>query len=137
MRHLLLLLSVLLLSVSWVAAQSDQGDRSQTGSSSAGQEKSANTGNQMTVQGCLSGSEGNYTLTDKSGNTYQLTGDTAKLSEHVGHEIKVSGTATTATTSSGGSSGAMGQSSGSSQKAIEVSSVKHMTKTCQSAGTSH
>jgi Protein of unknown function (DUF5818) len=124
MRHLLLLLSVLLLSVSWVAAQSD---RSQTGSSSAGQEKSANTGSQMTVQGCLSGSEGNYTLTDKSGNTYQLTGDTAKLSEHVGHEIKVSGTATTATTSSGGSSGAMGQSSGSSQKAIEVSSVKHMT----------
>lgn len=137
MRHLLLLLSVLLLSVSWVAAQTDQSDRSQTGSSSASREKSANTGSQMTVQGCLSGSEGNYTLTDKSGNTYQLTGDTAKLSEHVGHEIKVSGTATTATTSSGGSSGAMGQSSGSSQKAIEVSSVKHMTKTCQSAGTSH
>jgi hypothetical protein len=137
MRHLLLLLSVLLLSVSWVAAQSDQSDRSQTGSSSAVQEKSANTGSQMTVQGCLSGSEGNYTLTGKSGNTYQLTGDTAKLSEHVGHAIKVSGTATTATTSSGGSSGAMGQSSGSSQKAIEVSSVKHMTKTCQSAGTSH
>ena len=137
MRHLLLLLLVLLLSVSWVAAQTDQSDRSQTGSSSASREKSANTGSQMTVQGCLSGSEGNYTLTDKSGNTYQLTGDTAKLSEHVGHEIKVSGTATTATTSSGGSSGAMGQSSCSSQKAIEVSSVKHMTKTCQSAGTSH
>jgi hypothetical protein len=136
MRHLLLLLSVLLLSVSWVAAQTDQSDRSQTGSSSASQEKSASTGSQMTVQGCLSGSEGNYTLTDKSGNTYQLTGDTAKLSEDVGHEIKVSGTATTATTS-GGISGAMGQSGGSSQKAIEVSSVKHMTKTCQSAGTSH
>ena len=28
-------------------------------------------------------------LTDKNGTTYQLSGDTAKLSDHVGHEIKV------------------------------------------------
>lgn len=137
MRHLLLLLSVLLLSISWAAAQSDQtgSSQGQTSSGQASQEKSGNTGSQTMVQGCLSGSDGNYTLTDKNGTTYQLTGDTAKLSEHVGHEIKVSGTATTGTTSSGGSSAGMGQSSGSSQRAIEVSSVKHMAKTCQSGGT--
>ena len=47
---------------------------------------------QMTVEGCLSGSNGNFTLSDKNGTSYQLTGDTAKLSEHLGHEVKVTGT---------------------------------------------
>jgi hypothetical protein len=136
MRHLFLLLSVLLLSMSWATAQSEQNDQTQTNSTPTSQEKSANTSGQMMVQGCLSGSDGNYTLTDKNGTSYQLTGDTAKLSEHVGHEVKVSGTATTAATSSGGSSSAMGQSNGSSQRAIEVSSVKHIAKTCQKAGAS-
>ena len=88
----------------------------------------------MTVEGCLSGSSGNYTLSDKNGNTYQLTGDTAKLSEHVGHEVKVMGTAGSAAPSGGGTaSGTTGQAAGNSQT-LEVSSVKHISKTCQSAG---
>ena len=73
-------------------------------------------------EGCLSGSDGNYTLTDKNGNSFQLTGDTAKLSEHVGHEVKVTGTASSASTSpSGGTaSGTMGQTSSSSQQRIVI-----------------
>jgi hypothetical protein len=82
----------------------------------------------------LSGSSGNYTLSDKSGNTYQLTGDAAKLSEHVGHEVKVTGTSSSASASGGGTStGTTGQASGNSQT-LEVSSVKHISKTCQSGG---
>ncbi|MGA8345635.1 MAG: hypothetical protein WB781_27135, partial [Candidatus Sulfotelmatobacter sp.] len=70
------------------------------------------------------------------GNTYQLTGDTAKLSEHVGHEVKITGTSSSgsASESGGGSAaGTTGQASGNS-KTLEVSSVKHISKTCQNGG---
>ncbi len=87
----------------------------------------------MTVEGCLSGSSGSYTLTDKQGNTYQLTGDTAKLSDHVGHEVKVMGTegdaGASASTGAGGSSSSMG---GGAAHSLQVTSVKHVSKTCQS-----
>jgi hypothetical protein len=88
------------------------------------------------IQGCLNGSDGNYTLTDQSGNSYRLTGDTAKLSEHIGHEVKVSGTKSSATAtgaSEGNANSSMGQTGGS-QQTIQVSSVKHVSKTCQNSG---
>src|SRR3984893_1517858 len=100
MRYLLLLL-LLLLGASWAAAQNypSQTSPSQTSTS---QTTPSDTGTETTVQGCLSGSAGNYTLTDKNGNSFQLTGDTAKLSEHVGHEVKVTGSASSASTSPSG-----------------------------------
>ena len=118
MRHLLLF-SVLLLGVSWAAAQTSP---SQGASGSTGQE---------TVKGCLSNSGGNYMLTDKNGKSFQLTGDTSKLSDHVGHEIKVTGTASSGSASS--DSGAMSQAS----PTLEISTVKHISKTCEGAGASH
>jgi hypothetical protein len=123
MRRGLLVLSVLLLASLWAAAQSsEQGSRT-------------SAGGQTTVEGCLSGSNGNYMLTDQNGTMYQLTGDTAKLSEHVGHEIKVSGTSSSASDSSTGT--ATG-ASGSAQQTIQVTSVKHIAKTCKSgSGMSH
>jgi hypothetical protein len=118
MRHLLLF-SVLLLGVSWAAAQTspNQGTGGSTG--------------QETVKGCLSNSGGNYMLTDKNGKTFQLTGDTSKLSDHVGHEIKVTGTAGSGSASS--DSGAMSQAS----PTLEISTFKHIAKTCEGASASH
>jgi len=114
MRHLLLF-SVLLLGVSWAVAQSES--QASKGGKTAGQE---------TVQGCLSNSGGTYTLTAKDGKTFQLTGDTTKLTEHVGHEVKVTGTLSSAAESS---TGAMGKTG--AEKTIEISSVKHVSKTCE------
>lgn len=140
MRYLLLL-SVLLLGMTWAAAQNypSQTSPSQT---SPSQTTPTGAGAETTVQGCLTGSDGNYMLTDKHGNSCQLTGDTAKLSEHVGHEIKVTGTTSSASASpSGGSESSKegeakeGEASGPSQQ-LEVSSVKHISKTCQSSGAS-
>ena len=129
MRQLLLAISVLLLGLTWAVGQDSA---SQSSASSSGQMGQSTAGGEMAVQGCLSGSSGNFTLTDKNGMSYQLTGDTAKLSEHVGHEVKVMGTAD----SGAGSSSASGGSS--SQKMLQVSSVKHISKTCKSAaGMSH
>jgi hypothetical protein len=130
MRQLLLLVSVLLLGLSWAVAQ-DTTSSSPSSSAGAGQTSRTGAGGQMTVEGCLSGSSGNFTLTDKNGTSYQLTGDTAKLSEHVGHEIKVTGT-------SGGSTGAESAAGAASGAAggptLQVTSVKHVSKTCKSAG---
>jgi hypothetical protein len=83
MRQLLLLLSVLLLGASWAAAQDTSG-QTNPNAGTPSQTSSTSEGGETTVQGCLSGSSGAYTLTDKNGNSYQLTGDSAKLSEHVG-----------------------------------------------------
>jgi hypothetical protein len=121
MMRYLLAVTVLLLGASWAAAQNYPS-----------QSKSANTTSQTTVVGCLSGSAGSYMLTDKKGNSFELTGDTAKLSEHVGHEIKVTGTESAASTSTTSNS-TMGQA----QKTIDVTSFKHVSKTCQSGSATH
>lgn len=57
---------------------------------------------QMTVEGCLGGSDGNFSLTNQNGRSYQLTGH-GKLSEHVGHEVTVTGTSGSAGTGASGS----------------------------------
>jgi hypothetical protein len=115
MRHILMF-AVLLLSLSWAVAQSYPSQGS--------------TGAQETVRGCLSNSGGTYTLTAKDGKTYQLTGDTAKLSDHVGHEMKVTGTETPASASSGST-----MAKTSSEPTIDVTSFKHISKTCEGGGT--
>ena len=118
MRHLLLF-SVLLLGVSWAAAQSES------------QAATGKSGGQETVQGCLSSSGGAFTLTAKDGKTFQLTGDTAKLTENVGHEVKVTGTVSSAAESA---TGAMGKTG--AEKTIEITSVKHVAKSCEGKGSS-
>jgi hypothetical protein len=49
-------------------------------------------GSKVIVDGCLTKSGGIFNLLDKaSGNTYRLDGDTAKLENHVGHTVQVTG----------------------------------------------
>ena len=137
MRQVLLCVSILLLGLTWSFAQtSGSSETSPSGSGanqSAGQMGQSTASGHTTVEGCLNGSNGSYTLTDKNGNTYQLTGDTAKLSEHVGHEVKITGTSSGAGSSaSGGTTGAMGGSG--SQQSLQVTSVKHISKSCQAGG---
>jgi hypothetical protein len=82
MRKTLLLAFLLLACAAWVMAQ--QGDNSPTASS------------QSSIEGCLGGSAGNFTVMDKAGTTYQLQlpqgADNAKLSQHIGEEVRVTGT---------------------------------------------
>ena len=133
----LLLLSVLLMSFSWAAAQDNSNqsmpqDQSQSQAQTSQTQNPNNMGSQTTVRGCLNGSNGNYTLTDKSGTTYQLMGDSAKWSEHVGHEVKVMGTVGASSGAQTGESG--GGMSGGSGQTLQVTSIKHVSKTCQSGG---
>lgn len=121
MKRLFLLSSILLLSAVWAVAQYES-QSSQSSSSDA---------SKTTIEGCLSGSSGNYSLTDKSGTTYQLTGDTAKLQPHVGHTIRVTGTSESASNSSmtGKPSSSMSGPS-DTQPMFNVTSFKHVSTTC-------
>jgi hypothetical protein len=135
MRHLLLI-SALLLGAACLATAQSYPSQSQpnSGTTSAGQ---SNTGNMHTVEGCLSGSEGNYMLTSKDGTMYQLSGNTSKLSAHVGHEMKVTGSVTAASASAGGESANTMGHAGTAQHMLDVSSYKHISKTCENSGMSH
>jgi len=152
MRYLQLL-AVLLLCGVWATAQNNPSSQTSspdpststqtTGSTSAGSDSAGSSSTESSqkdssvsetgtsgnsIEGCLSGSDGNYTLTDQTGASYKLTGDTAKLSEHIGHEVKITGTKSSA--SATGASDTMGQTGGA-QQSIEVTSVKHVSKTCK------
>jgi hypothetical protein len=134
MTRALMLAAVLLLSAAWLQAQQDpQANPSNAGSGQANASQT-DPGSETTVQGCVQGSSGNFTLTDKSGTTYQLGGDTSKLAEHVGHEVQIKGTTSGSNPSAGPSgSNPSGTGAGGSQSTLTVKEVKHMSKTCTSA----
>jgi hypothetical protein len=150
MRNLLLM-SVLLLGGAWAAAQTspsqsssspaNQGSSNASQTSSASQTSADNSGNQTKVEGCLSSSNGSYTLTAADGTAYQLSGDTSQLNDHVGHEVQITGTKTPASASSssgnaGASTASSGQTGSSNQPTLNVSSFKHISKTCSNSGSS-
>ncbi len=124
MKKTILLTAVLGCSALWAGAQTTSMPNPQNGAdqpaassgqSSAGQmTPSTSAANSVTVDGCLAGSGSSYTLKDKtSGVTYQLSGDTAKLAPHVGHELQLTGTTSTGSASaSGGSSATLNMMSG-------------------------
>jgi hypothetical protein len=103
--------------------ESQQSGQSQTGSATS-------SPTDTTIEGCLQASGGNYTLTDSaSGKTYQLQGDTSKLSAHNGHEVQLTGTTSGPSSASGMASSA----GGAEQSTFVVSKLKHISETCKSA----
>lgn len=101
----------------------------------------ASSGN--TIEGCLGGSAGKFTIIDKAGTTYDLNlpqgADTSKLGQHVGQEIAVTGTmsnpgasgspsSSTSSSPSSSTSGA-GASSGS-HPSINVTKIDKVADTC-------
>ncbi|HKD85506.1 MAG TPA: hypothetical protein VKB58_12215 [Terriglobales bacterium] len=68
------------------------GSAEQNTAPSGGQGPMANA---PVTEGCLGGSEPNYTITDKAGTTYRLNippnADTSKLVQHVGEPVQVAG----------------------------------------------
>ena len=118
MRKVCLLGTTLLLSV-WVFAQTTPAAEQQSNPVQAGSQDKSGSGD--SIEGCLAGSGGSFTLTDSSGKTYQLVGDTAKLTDHVGHTIRISG--------SQKSPGA----DSSAQPAFTVQKVKMISSSCSTS----
>ena len=131
MRKMFSLTAVLLLSSLWMFAQ----DAAQAGSSASAQTNTS--ASEMTVEGCLSGSAGNFTLTDNAGKSYLLQGDTSKLSDQVGHQVQIKGTkvaTASATTPSGDTASA--STGNSASTATSGATNKPSDKTDSSASAS-
>jgi hypothetical protein len=62
---------------------------------------------------------------DKSGTSYQLQEDTSKLSNHIGHEVRIT---ETSSGSSATSSNMSRQAGGSQQSTLAVHSMKRISK---------
>lgn len=107
-----------------------------SGQSSMGSQSST-SGSEQTIQGCLSQGANGFTLADASGTTYNLTGDTSKLSSHVGEEVEVKGMASSgsAASSTAPSSSAAGATpSSAAGQNFDVKSVKRVSKSCSTSG---
>jgi hypothetical protein len=154
MKKSLLLITMMLLSAAWVVAQSTSsaqstGQNGTASSQSSASDQSSQTASSSgmtgeTIHGCLSGSAGNYTLTDSAtGKTYNLSGDSTDLSAHVGQDIQVKGSAANSSagmnnqssnpSSSASSSGTSG--AGQSATASETFNVTNVTKISDTCST--
>jgi hypothetical protein len=69
-----------LLAFTWASAQQSQETLSGSGKP-----------NPTSLEGCISGGHGGYTLTDDQGTQYYLTGTSADMSSYVGQKVKVEG----------------------------------------------
>jgi hypothetical protein len=84
MRRILLPISILLVSAAWAVTQVDGGSNSASPAANP-------DSNKVSIQGCLDGDVGEFTLTDRSGATYRLYGNTQHMEEKVGHTVQLTG----------------------------------------------
>jgi hypothetical protein len=158
MKKAILMGAALMLCTALALAQDtpSSGTSSQSGASTSSSDQATATAGNNTVQGCLTGTSGNYMLTDASGVMYQLTGDESQLSANVNKQVEVTGTAgakasASATNSpdtsapgsstSGSATGTAGSTEGASgasananaAKTLEVTSINKVADSC-SAG---
>lgn len=91
MQRVFLLLGSVLLATTVALAQAGIGYSSAAAAQDQNPEVVRTPANSQAtvVRGCLSGSPGNYTLTDPNGMQYRVTGDAALLRSLVGHEVEI------------------------------------------------
>jgi len=140
MRKTLFVTTILLALAAWGMAQQEPSSQSSpstsqgTASQAPNTQSSPNNGQgtqsagQNSVQGCLGGSGNNFTVTDKSGTSYQLQlpagANASALKPHIGEEVRVDGT----TSNASGSNSAAGASA--NQPTINVKNIYRVSPTC-------
>jgi len=92
MKKMFLISLVMLATLAWAAAQQPGGTQGQSSGQAGSQGQAPNV---PVTEGCLGGSNPNFTITDKTGTTYKLnippSADTSKLAQHVGEAVQVAG----------------------------------------------
>ncbi len=78
------------------------------------------------LRGCLSGSAGNYTITDQNGTQYSVNGPENQLQASVGHEVEL----TTRQDDTNQNSAQGGQTTSSTTNSVQVSKLRDVATTC-------
>jgi hypothetical protein len=160
MRKAVLLSAAITLCAAMALAQDtpSAGTSSQNGATTSTTTQTTTTDQNTsgnTIQGCLTGTNGNYMLTDATGVSYKVQGDESQLSSNLNKEVEVMGTvASTASASasnnadagapnaasqgdanansaSGSSTGATATATAS--KTLDASSVKMVADSCSAS----
>jgi hypothetical protein len=122
------LILVVLAMASFAAAQTSQQGPAQS---------SNEAGNNNTVRGCITESNGTFTLIDSlTGTIYRLTGNTEGLNKKVGHEVDIVGQLTAAPgggrkTGSAAPNSVPGPNNGPSLTALQVNSITEVADHCR------
>jgi hypothetical protein len=125
MRKFSLITAILLLCSAWMVAQSSPPSADPASQSAQQSDKSqASDQSGQPIEGCLSGAADTFKLTDATGKTYELTGDTHGLAENVGHQVRLWGNA-------GSSGGGEKISASGAQATFGVTKVKSISPTCK------
>lgn len=145
MKNILVIFLFMLATLAWAAAQQPGSDQDRSGGQSAspssqtpdaGQSQPSAPGsadqaapqgqpsNATVTEGCLGGSDPNYTITDKTGTAYKLnlppTANSSSLLSHVGESVQVKGDVK--------DSGKMGSAS------IDVQAISRGAGNCPASG---
>jgi hypothetical protein len=124
MRKAMLLSAAITLCAALALAQDtpSAGASSQTGSTTSSTSRTTTDQNTAgnAIQGCLTGTSGNYTLTDATGVSYKVQGDDSQLSANVNKQVEVMGTvgssASASTSNNADTNAPNGASQGSSNQ---------------------
>ena len=133
MRKLLVAVAGLLLALGVAWAQ-------QPSSSDSNATEPGDADSEVTVQGCLGGTTGNFTLLGSDGMTYRLQGNNDELKKHVGHMVAVTGilgtdnSTTTGTTETSPSDTSAAGTTGA-ERTLSVTNLQHMSSSCSQTST--
>ena len=123
-KAVFLILSACLCAVVALAQDTTSGAAANQGQSASAMQSPDAVGN--TIRGCLSGSSGNFTLTDQNGTQYRLVGDDTALTSKAGHEVEVNGTQNRSMETTN----ANGEEMARAGNNFQVSDVKDISSNC-------
>ena len=126
MTRIFMLISSLLLVAALAGAQDTPGSGAKLGGRELPPRSAAESTNPQStvIRGCLTGSPGNFTLTDQNGMQYKLMGSDNLLQSKVGHEIEITGVENQA-------GGPAQQSAAPAPNGVQVSDVRDVAGSCR------
>ena len=126
MKGLLILLGSGLVATTLAVAQ-DMPSSSNTDTSQSRQTQQTHQTSNGVIRGCLSGSAGNYTITDQNGMQYTINGPDNQLQSSVGHEVEV----TTSQDQASQTSTQGDQTTSSATNSVQVSNLHDLGGSCK------
>ena len=131
MKGTLILLGSGLLATTLAVAQDMPASSNTDASQSKQTSQSYQTSNGV-IRGCLSGSAGNYTITDQNGMQYEVNGPDNQLQASVGHEVEL----TTRQDQASATSTQGDQTTSSTTNSVQVSNIRDVASTCTKGNSS-
>jgi len=130
MKRIIVLLGCSILAASMAVAQDSTSSAASGAQDQSAQTQSHSSARQTSIiRGCLSGSSGNYTVTDPNGMQYEVNGDDNTLRSMVGREVEITVEGRTmedATES--------GSTATHTTNTVQASNVKAVASSCGNAG---